>query len=382
MEEGVIANKESPSGWRVRWTARRNAVLGNAGFQRWMAKLPLTRRIARGRARQLFDLLAGFTYTQTLLATVESGVLELLARGPVDVGAIVDTCDLSKEAALRLIRAAVAIDIAQEVAPGWWMLGQQGAALQNNHGALAMIRHHKLLYADLADPLTLLRDDRCAETTLSRFWTYAGLPEQRSANPATAHAYSELMAASQHLVAEQLLPAYDFARHKSLLDVGGGHGAFLGAVAQQYPALRLGLFDLPQVANTALDQPHLAPHKSRIALHPGDFFAQPIPAQYDCITLIRILHDHDDGPARQLLNRIRAALAPGARLLIAEPMAETPGATAMGDAYFGLYLWAMRSGRPRSSEEVGTMLTQAGFARWHKLTVGQPLVTSAIVAFA
>lgn len=377
-----MANREKPAGWRVRWAARRNAVLGNAGFQRWMAILPFTRRTARGRARQLFDLLAGFTYTQTLLATVESGVLELLARGPADVGAIAGTSGLSDEAALRLIRAAVAIDIAQEVTPGWWMLGQQGAALQSNHGALAMIRHHKLLYADLADPLALLRDDRRAETTLSRFWSYAGLPEQRSADPAAAHAYSELMAASQHLVAEQLLPAYDFSQHASLLDVGGGHGAFLGAVAQRYPDLRLGLFDLPQVAAPALDQPHLAPHKARVALHPGDFFAEPIPSQYDLITLIRILHDHDDAPAQQLLERIRAALAPGGRLLIAEPMAQTPEAKAMGDAYFGLYLWAMRSGRPRSSDEIGAMLKRAGFARWHKVAVKQPLVASVIVALA
>lgn len=372
-----MANEQRPNTWRMRWAARRNAVLGNAGFQRWMAILPFTRRIARARAQQLFDLLAGFTYTQTLLATVESGVLELLARGPADGDAIAATSGLSKDAALRLIRAAAAIDIAQEVAPGWWMLGQQGAALQGNHGALAMIRHHKLLYADLADPLALLRDDRHAQTTLSRFWSYAG-----SSNQAEAHAYSELMAVSQHLVAEQLLPAYDFSQHISLLDVGGGHGAFLGAVAQRYPDLRLGLFDLPQVASAALGQPHLAPHKARVALHPGDFFAEPIPAQYDLITLIRILHDHDDAPAQQLLANIRAALAPGARLLIAEPMAETPGAKAMGDAYFGLYLWAMRSGRPRSAKEIGAMLDRAGFARWTKVAVKLPLITSAIVASA
>ncbi len=47
--------------------------------------------------------------------------------------------------------------------------------------------------------------------------------------------------------------------------------------------------------------------------------------------------------------RAHDALPPGGTLLIAEPMAGTPGAEAMGDAYFGLYLWAMGSGRPRSA---------------------------------
>ena len=43
---------------------------------------------------------------------------------------------------------------------------------------------------------------------------------------------------------------------------------------------------------------------------------------------------------RASLANIRKALAPGAQLLIAEPMAETRGAEGMGDAYFGLYLWS------------------------------------------
>ena len=36
-----------------------------------------------------------------------------------------------------------------------------------------MIEHHALLYADLADPVALLRE-RGADTRLSRYWAYAG----------------------------------------------------------------------------------------------------------------------------------------------------------------------------------------------------------------
>ncbi|QYU67347.1 hypothetical protein J4558_20800 [Leptolyngbya sp. 15MV] len=117
-----------------------------------------------------------------------------------------------------------------------------------------------------------------------------------------------------------------------------------------------------------------------IALHPGDFFRDPLPTGYDCMTLVRILHDHDDAPCLALLARIRAALPPGGTLLIAEPLAQTPGAVAMGHAYFGMYLWAMRSGRPRTGEELGAMLRQAGFRDWRRVDTRQPLVTSVIVA--
>jgi hypothetical protein len=84
---------------------------------------------------------------------------------------------------------------------GRWTLGMDGAALQCNPGARAMISHHALLYADLADPLALLRADRKETTALSDFWTYArasatgGVPPGRqgdSGNQPAATAYSAL----------------------------------------------------------------------------------------------------------------------------------------------------------------------------------------------
>ena len=64
---------------------------------------------------------------------------------------------------------------------------------------------------------------------------------------------------------------------------------------------------------------------------------------------MRVVHDHDDGAALHLMRAVHAALPRGGRLLLAEPMAGTPGAERMGDAYFGFYLLAMGSaGRGRA----------------------------------
>ncbi len=332
--------------------------------------------VARYKARQAFDLVAGFTYSQTLLACVECGLLDLLATGPCDLPKIAEHTELSHDAALRLVKAAAAIDLAQEVSSDCWMLGKQGAALHANEGAIAMVRHHRLLYRDLTDPLALLRADRKQETALSQFWHYASEPDGEKASE-----YSQLMATSQAMVCEQVLGAYDFAQHVSLLDIGGGHGRFVSGVAEAHPALRLGIFDLPPVLKgtaSRLAQQGLA---GRVSLHAGDFFHSPIPAGYDCVSLVRILHDHDDEQAVHLLTEIRKALPPGGRLIIAEPMADTPGAKGMGDAYFGLYLWAMNSGRPRSAKEISKMLRAAGFARSGQVRTRQPLLCSVIVSF-
>lgn len=354
----------------------RNRLIGNPAFQRWAAANPLLRSVARRRAGALFDLVAGFTYSQVLLCAVEAGCVERLGEGPCSTAEMARIAGLSEDAAERLLRAAAAIGIAERVADeggeAWWMLGRHGAALHGNEGALAMIRHHRLLYTDLADPLALLRQDRAEPTQLSRFWTYVGEDSAGDAKP-----YSQLMAASQAPVVEQVLAAYDLSRHASLLDVGGGHGAFLRGVAQACPRLELGLFDLPEVVDSAPES-----LDGRVALHRGSFFDDDLPRGYDCISLVRILHDHDDAPAMHLLANIHSALDTGGTLLIAEPLAATRGAEAMGDAYFGLYLWAMRSGRPRSAREIRAMLREAGFSASRKVSTCQPLITSLIVARA
>lgn len=52
----------------------------------------------------------------------------------------------------------------------------------------------------------------------------------------------------------------------------------------------------------------------------------------------------------------------------------------MGDAYFGFYLMAMRSGRPRSRETIEVMLRRSGFSDIRAVPTRVPLQTSLIVA--
>jgi demethylspheroidene O-methyltransferase len=63
-------------------------------------------------------------------------------------------------------------------------------------------------------------------------------------------------------------------------------------------------------------------------------------------------------------------------------MARIPGAEPMGEAFFGLYLWAMGSGRPRSPAEIIAMCRAAGFASARSVATAQPVNASVIIARA
>ncbi len=172
--------------------------------------------------------------------------------------------------------------------------------------------------------------------------------------------YGALMGASQALVARDILDAYPLARHAHLLEIGGGEGAFAVEAARSNPSLRVTLFDLPPVAARAARRFAQAGLADRTATIGGSFH-DGLPRGADLASLVRVVHDHDDDPALALLTRVRAALSPGGTLLLAEPMAGTPGAEPIGDAYFGFYLLAMGIGRPRTADELAGMLRKAGF---------------------
>ncbi|MGG5811510.1 methyltransferase [Falsiroseomonas sp. CW058] len=365
--------------WRDRFRAWRDGLTAKPGFRSWAAAFPPTRPLARRRARQLFDLCAGFVYSQVLLACVRLKLFDLLEAGPLDEAALARRLSLPPEAASRLLAAAGSLRLVQRRDDGRWALGPLGAAMIGNPGIAAMVEHHAMLYADLADPVALLRRDR-GGNALSRYWAYAGAAAPDALAPDRVGDYTALMAASQPMVAEEVIAAFDFGRHRALLDVGGGSGAFLAAVAKAAPGLRLMLFDLPAVAAQGRQRLAQAGLAARASVHGGDFTADDLPVGADLVSLVRVLHDHDDDVVRALLRRVRAALPAHGRLLIAEPMAGTPGAEPMGEAYFGFYLLAMGRGRPRRPEELRALVAEAGFGRAQLLATRTPLLVRVLVA--
>ena len=376
---GLFAPLPPGASWRERWLARRDRLLADPRFQRWAARFPLTRRLAARRAAQLFDLCAGFVYSQVLAACVRLRLFDALADGPRTPEWVAMRAQLDPEAARCLLEAAVALGLLERRGPAGYGLGELGAALRGNPGIAAMVEHHDLLYADLADPLAMLRGPREGRR-LAAYWPYATADDPARLGPAEVGAYTRLMAASQPLVAQDVLAAYDFSRHRCLLDVGGGDGSFLAAVAERAPDLGLQLFDLPPVVAEARSRLVARGLAGRVQCTGGSFRSDELPRGADVASLIRVLHDHDDEPVRDLLGRVGRALGPGGTLVIGEPLAQAQGDGSMRDAYFGVYLRAMGSGRPRSARQLGEMLGSAGYTDIREIRTDRPLLAGVLTA--
>ncbi|MDM7930590.1 methyltransferase [Tabrizicola sp.] len=340
-------------------------------FHRICSRVPGLRHIARSEGAALFEVVSGFVRSQCLLALVELRVLHRLADAPETTARLAQLAGVPGDRMAVLCQAGAALKLMRRKGDHW-RLTARGAAFLTVPGLEAMVRHHPVLYRDLTDPAAFFRGETRPE--LAGFWPYV-FGAGGAADPDLAARYSELMADSQGLVAEDTLRLVDFRGVTHLMDVGGGTGAFLAAVGRAHPGLKRSLFDLPAVVAGA--QGRLG---ADVAIVPGSFRDDPLPAGADGISLIRVLYDHSDATVAALLANAFQALPAGGRLIISEPMSGGTRPDPATDVYFTVYTLAMGTGRTRSGAEIAALLEAAGFVEITPARSLRPFVTSALCA--
>lgn len=394
--------------WRIKTLARPE-------LRSFFASFWLTGWFVRRQARALFDLVAGFTYSQTLLALVESDIIDRLAKSPCSKADLEGASGLNKHATDFLIDAGIAIGVLSRInsikerrsgADALIGLSLKGAALAGDPGISAMVRHHKLLYRDLVDPLDLLRSDT-PKTELNAFYKYSGNRDSGGLKAEDVADYSRLMAVSQRMVSSEIIAAHSFVNYHHMLDIGGGEGRFAKQVIKISPDTRISIFDLPSVSAATEQlfekiisagdyddyeaiqsdqkiqsepQPQTERSKQQIQFIGGDFLTSAFPADIDAISLVRVLFDHSDDIVSRLLKRCFEALPADGELILAEPMAQTPGAEPVGHAYYGFYLKAMGEGRIRTADHHKALLKQAGFVWIKEVKTAQPIICRLLIA--
>ena len=338
-------------------------------FQSWAVRMPVLRWFVAREGAVLFDVIQGFVRSQVLMALVELDIFAAVEAGPKTAAALAPAAGLTPERMQVLLQAGAALGLLRRKDDGFF-LSRRGAAFLGVPGLAGMVRHHAVLYRDLTDPVAFLRGETSPE--LARFWPYV-FGAEAAADPTVAATYSTLMSDSQTLVAEDALRLVDLKAARHLMDVGGGTGAFLRAVAAAHPGLRLTLFDLPAVLGNARLPPQITPV-------PGSFRDDPLPQGADTISLVRVLYDHADPTVRALLARVHAALPPGGRVIVAEPMGGGTRPDSATDVYFAFYCMAMGTGRTRSASEIAALLAEAGFTGIQVRPGLRPYVTSVVTA--
>ncbi|MEM9496819.1 MAG: methyltransferase [Pseudomonadota bacterium] len=350
-------------------------LIARPGVQALAARLPVLRGIARRDGAAIFDLLQGFVAAQVLSALVELGTLRALLDGPQDAAALAYRHGVPVHRMEQLLQAGAALGLLRRRRTGDFTLARRGAAILGVPGLEDMIAHNRALYADLADPVAVLRED--GETHLARFWPYV-LGADGDVAADVAERYSDLMANSQVLVARDTLEMVPLRGALTVMDIGGGSGVFLAEVLRRNARARGVLMDLPEVMRVARARLESTGLAGRVTLHGGSFRDDDLPGGADVISLVRVLYDHDDATVAALLRKVYDALPPGGRLLVSEPMSGGVRPERAGDVYFAFYTMAMGTGRVRSAARIAEMCAAAGFGPARIVRPRRSYITSAL----
>ncbi|NBU88281.1 MAG: methyltransferase domain-containing protein [Betaproteobacteria bacterium] len=370
----------------TRWLERLERYFSDPARYDRVRSFALTRWMARRRTQQLMGVMTGFVQSQVLLLCVRMKLFELLAREPMDLGALARLLSYQEGPLRCVLESAVSLKLLRRDPSGLYTLGELAHPVLGHAGIRAMVEHNQLLYRDLADPEAFLRAG--GKGHMAAYWPYA---QEEGAQPAMqpeaqgqSAAYSELMDASQNFVIAEVLDSFAFDRHRCVLDIGCGKGRFASELAKRWPDLQLHVLDLPHVMSLTRQRLCEAGLAGRTSFHGRSFLGEPLPRGADLCTLIRVAHDHPDHVVQALFQQIYQALPAGGRLLLAEPMALAAQGAAQGareaDPYFHFYMLAMGQGRLRSVGELSAMLQKSGFSAVETVPTAMPIHAQILLA--
>ena len=306
---------------------------------------------------ELRRLINGFQVSQAIHVAAVLGIADLLAGGPRDAGDLATATESDAGALYRLLRALAAVGVLREEEGRRFSLTQLGDGLRSDAeapvaGWAAFIGRPSYWQAWGA----LLHAVRTGENAFRHVngadpWTY------RAAHPDEAAAFDRAMADLTRRSHASVMAAYDFSRFATVVDVGGGNGAFLAAVLPAFPGMRGVLLDLPHAVAQAPAVFAAAGVTERCDAVAGDFFKE-VPSGGDAYVLRAVLHDWEDDDAAAILAACRSAMDGEARLVVIERDLGPPNA--QPDAKLSdLNMLVAPGGRERTMAEYGDLLAHA-----------------------
>jgi ubiquinone/menaquinone biosynthesis C-methylase UbiE len=313
-------------------------------------------------ALKLFDLIQSHRVSAVIYVAARLGLAELLRDGPQSLGELAKATGADERALGRLLTALSTIGICERTDEDSYALTEVGACL---HGeAEQSFKGWAILEAEmLSKSWSGMLDSVMTGKTAAELQGLANSFDLMSRTPGNVDKFNAAMTELTRLVTPDILRSYDFSEISHLMDVGGGSGELLGAIAQQNRQLRGTVFDLPRCAEVATKHLQQIGISDRVEFVAGDFF-EAVPAIADAIILKSVIHDWNDARSISILRNCRRALPNSGKLLLVERL--MPEALALSDehrahAMSDLNMLRGPGGCERTVGQYRELLDQSGF---------------------
>ncbi|MBZ0188857.1 MAG: hypothetical protein K8F91_21620 [Candidatus Obscuribacterales bacterium] len=319
----------------------------------------MKRTQSRTSARnQLGQMIMGGWVAQMISVCARLNIADHLKDGPLSALDLAKLTEVDEEALYRTLRALTASGLFYKDEKGRFGLTDCGYYLQSDVEGSA-----QAMAAMTGDPSHWLPWGKAFDAVKtgkpvgedvfgSSIWDYLS----QSQNKDQLERFNQAMTQSSLHITRIIADAYDFSRHTTLVDIGGGQGGLLSGILGAFPALNGILFDLPQVLESIQDSDWRK--DTRMSLVAGSFL-ESVPAGADAYIMKHIIHDWGDADCIKILENIREEIADNGSLLIAETVLD--GNSGHFANWLDLNMMVILGGKERTVEEYDQLLAGADF---------------------
>jgi hypothetical protein len=331
----------------------------------------------------LLEAILGYRITQAIHVAAKLRVADMLVDGPQASERLAQEAGAHPETLHRVLRALATAGIFEETSDGRFALTPVSALLRSDipgslRGAAVFFGHHWHWekWGGLAHAVT-------TGVPPGGVASPASFAEVAARDPESAIIGNEGMTSLSGPVNSAMVAALDLSTIRTLVDVGGGHGAMISAILHANPALRGILFDIPSAIEGARPQIEAAGLAERCQLIGGDFF-EKVPAGGDAYIMKWIIHDWDDERSVAILRNCHAAMTDGGRLFLVERVlpaqVERSPRPGQEPAFADLNMLVLNGARERTEEQFRALLDAAGFTLIRIISTPPPMAHSILEA--
>jgi SAM-dependent methyltransferase len=298
---------------------------------------------------------SGFILSQALYTVAKLNVADFIRDGRLSMVDVAQAAGADEKVLYRIMRALAGYGVLREEEDGFFSLTPAGQLLRSDHPQ--SLRHAVIFRCEENYDAfrALVHSARSGENAFKHVFGAPRFEYLKSNNEANT-SFQEGMKAITRSDTEAILKAYDFAAFKTVVDVGGGNGAFLSGILEHNPHLSGILFD--QEATIELARGGRGGQLPNCQFVAGDFF-EAVPEGGDLYILKSVIHDWPDEAAVTILKNCRRAIGENGKIVVIDRIVGAPNQESYA-LLVDLTVLVEHGGQERRQKEFEALFNKAG----------------------